>query len=252
MITDPLFYLMAIPAVVLQGLSKGGFAGLNLLSLPLLALVVSPLDGVAIMLPILMVQDVVSVYSYRRSYDRRAATILIAGAIIGIGLAAVIASNVSAAAIELGMGLISVGFVVDAFLRKRIEAGEPRSPAIPAGIFWGACGGFASFITNTGAPPVQAYLLPLHMKADVYVGTMAVFFAVINLLKFIVFFMLGQLAIGKLITSSLLFPIGIASTLLGVWLVRRIRTEEFYRIVYSLVLIIGVYLAARGLIAIVA
>lgn len=243
---------MAIPAVVLQGLSKGGFAGLNLLSLPLLALVVSPLDGAAIMLPILMVQDIVTVYSYRRSYDCRAASILIAGAIIGIGLAAVIASNVSIAVIELGMGVISVGFVVDAFVRKRIKAGEPRKPAIPSGIFWGACGGFTSFITNTGAPPVQVYLLPLHMKSEFYVGTMAVFFAVINLLKFVAFFMLGQLAVGKLITSSLLFPIGIASTLFGVWLVRKIRTEEFYKIIYSLVLIIGIYLAGRGLYTIIA
>lgn len=251
-ITDPLFYLLAIPAVILQGLSKGGFAGLNLLSLPLLALVVSPLDGVAIMLPILMVQDVVTVYSYRHSYDRRAATILIAGAIVGIGLAAVIASNVTAAAIEFGMGVISIGFVADAFLRKRIHAGEPRTPAIPSGIFWGACGGFASFITNTGAPPVQAYLLPLHMKSEVYVGTMAIFFGVINLLKFIAFYILGQLAVGKLITSSLLFPIGIASTLLGVWLVRRIRGDDFYRIIYALVLIIGVYLAGRGLYSIIA
>jgi len=42
-ISDPLFYLAAIPAVFLMGLAKGGFAGLGLIAIPLLALVVSRL-----------------------------------------------------------------------------------------------------------------------------------------------------------------------------------------------------------------
>jgi uncharacterized membrane protein YfcA len=247
LITDPLFYLMAVPAVILQGLSKGGFAGLNLLSLPLLALVISPLDGAAIMLPILMVQDVVTVYSYRRSFNGRAASILIAGALFGIGLAAVVASNVSTAVVELVMGTISVGFVLDAFLRKKMTGGEPRKAAVPQGAFWGACAGFTSFITNTGAPPVQVYLLPLRLRSDVYVGTMAIFFGAINLVKFFAFFMIGRLTPGKLVTSSLLFPLAIVATLFGVWLVRKIKAEKFYKVIYSLVLIIGAYLAGRGL-----
>jgi hypothetical protein len=57
------FYLAAIPAVILVGLSKGGFSGLSLLSIPLLALVTSPIRAAAIMLPILIVQDIVSVWA---------------------------------------------------------------------------------------------------------------------------------------------------------------------------------------------
>ena len=53
-----------------MGLSKGGFAGLGLLSLPLMALVVSPVQAAAIMLPILIVQDVVTVWAYRRDLER--------------------------------------------------------------------------------------------------------------------------------------------------------------------------------------
>ena len=54
-ITDPLFYLRAIPAVTFLGLSKGGFAGLGMLATPLLALIVPPLEAAAILLPILIV-----------------------------------------------------------------------------------------------------------------------------------------------------------------------------------------------------
>ena len=34
MITDPVFYLAAVPAVILYGLSKGGFSGVAILSTP--------------------------------------------------------------------------------------------------------------------------------------------------------------------------------------------------------------------------
>ena len=72
MIAEPSFYAAAIPAVILMGLSKGGFAGLGLLALPLMALVASPVQAAAIMLPILLVQDVVTVWAFRRTWSGRA------------------------------------------------------------------------------------------------------------------------------------------------------------------------------------
>ncbi len=63
LITDPVFYLAAIPAVTFLGLSKGGFAGVGLMATPLLALVLPPLQAAAILLPILLLQDVISVSS---------------------------------------------------------------------------------------------------------------------------------------------------------------------------------------------
>src|SRR4051812_18912553 len=68
-ITDPLFYAFAVPAVVFLGLSKGGFSGIGMVSTPLLAIIMSPLEAAAILLPIILVQDVVSVWVYRRVWD---------------------------------------------------------------------------------------------------------------------------------------------------------------------------------------
>ena len=67
-ITDPLFYLAAIPAVFLMGLSKGGFSGLSVIAIPLIALVVSPVKAAALMLPILIVQDMVSTWAFRHDF----------------------------------------------------------------------------------------------------------------------------------------------------------------------------------------
>ena len=42
-ITDPLFYLLAVLAVTLLGLSKGGLFGLGVMGIPLMSLHVPPL-----------------------------------------------------------------------------------------------------------------------------------------------------------------------------------------------------------------
>jgi uncharacterized membrane protein YfcA len=87
-ITDPLFYLFAVPAVVFLGLAKGGFSGVGMISTPLLALVMSPLEAAALLLPILLVQDAFSVWIYRRVWDPWNLKVLIPGAVIGVGATA--------------------------------------------------------------------------------------------------------------------------------------------------------------------
>ena len=70
------FYLVAITVVILYGLSKGGFSGLGSLGVPILSLVTSPVRAAAIVLPILIVQDWVSVWAFRRDYSLRNLIIL--------------------------------------------------------------------------------------------------------------------------------------------------------------------------------
>src|ERR1700689_4283728 len=90
-ITDPLFYLLAIPAVTLLGLSKGGFAGLGMVSTPMLALIIPPLQAAAILLPLLIVQDAISVWTYRRAWSAWNLKVLMPGAAFGMGMGALFA-----------------------------------------------------------------------------------------------------------------------------------------------------------------
>ena len=54
LLADPWFYAAALPAVILVGLSKGGFGGaMGFIGVPLMALVMSPVQAAAILLPIL-------------------------------------------------------------------------------------------------------------------------------------------------------------------------------------------------------
>ena len=69
MIADPLFYLLAVVAVILLGLSKGGFLGLGVMGLPLMSLSVPPLQAAAILVPTMIAQDVLTVWSYRHTWS---------------------------------------------------------------------------------------------------------------------------------------------------------------------------------------
>ena len=86
-LTDPWFYAAAIPAVILVGLSKGGLGGaMGFIGVPLMALAMSPVRAAAILLPILVLMDIVSLWSWRGVYDRGMLKTMMPGAMAGIGI----------------------------------------------------------------------------------------------------------------------------------------------------------------------
>jgi uncharacterized membrane protein YfcA len=253
MITDLLFYLAAVPAVILMGLSKGGFAGLGLLSLPLMALVVSPVQSAAIMLPILIVQDVVTVWAYRHSWDRRNLAILLPSSAAGIFAGYLLAARVSEAAVTLAVGVISLAFAVRRLVLDRRAVEIPPSRAdVPRGTFWGTIIGFTSMIAHAGGPPFQIYVMPQKLARDVFVGTGAILFALVNWLKVAPYLALGQFSHENLATSAVLFPVAIASTWAGVLLVRSVSGERFYTVVYILLVLVGAKLIYDSIFALAA
>jgi hypothetical protein len=243
---DPLFYLAAIPAVILLGLSKGGFSGLSSLAMPLVALAISPVKAAAIVLPILIVQDWVSVWAFRRDWDLRNLAILAPAGAIGVAAGWLMAARVDEQAVRLAVGLISVGFVVFMLLRDRLASGAPTRATVAPGLFWGAIAGFTSFISHAGAPPTMVYMLPQKLTPRLFAGTCAFFFAIVNLLKLWPYFALGQFSRDNLAASASLLPVAVVSTFAGVWLVRRVSAERFYVAVLALTFIVGVKLIWDG------
>ena len=245
-ITDPIFYLAAVPAVTFLGLSKGGFAGVGLVATPLLALVLPPLQAAAILLPILLLQDVISVFVYRHDWDARNIEVMLPGAAVGVGLAWMLAAHVSDAHVRLAVGLIALGFVVHHWLGRRVTVSERPMPL--RGLFWGGVSGFTSLLCQAGGPPYQVYVLPQHLEKLTFVGTTAIFFAAINLMKVIPYLALGQFSSAGLATSMALVPLAVATNLLGIWLVRVTPTRIFYRISYVLVFLISLALVHSAMI----
>ncbi|NML12565.1 sulfite exporter TauE/SafE family protein [Sphingobium sp. AR-3-1] len=247
---DTFYYVCAIIAVSLAGLAKGGFAGIGALAMPVLALAVDPVRGAAILLPILILQDVVSVWVYRHSWDGHILKVMLPGAAVGIGLGYLFAAQVSETAVLGVLGGISVLFGLQ---RLWIERGKavvlPSDSPGWVGFLFGIGSGFTSHIAHAGSPPFQMWVLPKRLPRDMLVGTTALAFAAMNWMKLPAYAALGQFTHANLMATAMLAPVAILSTFAGVALVRRVDPARFYTLIYALMVLLGIKLMADALIA---
>jgi uncharacterized membrane protein YfcA len=216
----------------------------------MLALVMPAREAAGMMLPLLLVMDAIGLAAFRREVDWRNIRIMLVGGLAGTVLGWMLWSVISDAAVLLLVGIITFLFVLDAYIpwRKRLAEGAP--PSKPWGVFWGGVAGLTSFISHTGGPPAQIYLLPQRLPPNLYAGTTVVFFAAINTSKLIPYYFLGQLSVANLEIAALLVPVAVLAMLIGVYLVRRISVSAFYSLAYGLVFLISLKLIYDGVTAI--
>lgn len=243
--TDPLFWIVAAIGVTLVGLAKGGFTGVGMVATPMLALIIPPLQAVAIMIPVLVLQDVISVWAYRKYWDPWNLKVLIPGGIAGVAIAGLLAAYVPDHAVRLMVGVIGISFVLWRWLGPKSGDIGIR-PSATSGLFWGAMSGFTSTLANAGAPPWQVHMMPQQLPKLVFAGTATMYFAATNVVKVIPYLALGQLTVDTLLTSAVLFPLAIATNFLGIWLVRITPQETFYKIVYVITFLISLELIRGG------
>lgn len=252
MTPDLPFYAAAIPAVALVGLSKGGLGGaFALMGVPLLAMIVPPMQAAAIFLPILLVMDAVALWAWRRHNDRATLLALLPGGIVGIAIGWATSAYVSVNVMRLLLGAISVIFALRYFIdaaRKVPKSGTAAAPQRPlAAGLWGTLSGYGSFVAHAGGPPFQIYTLPLRLDPLAYTGASTRFFAIMNAIKVIPYFALGELSAGNLTLSATLLPVALVSTLIGARLVHYLKPAVFYPLMYAMVLIAGGKLLYDGL-----
>jgi len=243
------FFLYAVPAVVLIGLAKGGFSGLGALGTPLMALGMDdPVRAAAILLPILIAQDVVGVAAFRKSWDGSVLVAMLPGAVVGIALGYLLAAKVSSAAVMAVLGAVTILFGA---YRLWIERGgniaaSSGSPPWVGGLF-GIATGFTSQIAHAGGPPFQMWVMPKRLSRDTFVGTSAIFFAIVNWIKVPAYVALGEFTRENMIATAVMLPVAVLSSLAGVKLVRRVSMERFYTIIYVLMVVAGAKLLWDGL-----
>lgn len=228
---DPwLFWIAATLAAIAVGFSKGGVPGIGVLGVPILALAISPVSAAAILLPIFVVTDVFGLWAYRHNFDRRNLLILMPATTLGVGIGWATASFVSDWLVTLLVALIGLAYCYDSWA-KRHRLLDPRPADVPRGALWGTIAGFTSFVSHAGAPPYQMYVLPQRLEKLVYAGTTTILFAVVNAVKLVPYWALGQFSATNLKTAVVLVPPAIAATLLGVRVVRAVSQDAFYKFV---------------------
>ena len=244
---DPWFWSVAVVTVAIVALSKSGLLGsLGMVGVPLLSLLMPAREAAGLLLPLLCLMDLVGVIAFRREADWRNVRIMLAGGLAGTLIGWALWSVISDAQVLLIVGILTMLFIIDAVvpIRKKLAAGAP--PSRPWGVFWGGLAGLTSFISHTGGPPAQVYLLPQRLPPNIYSGTTVMFFAAINASKLIPYYFLGQLSVAHLELDALLAVPAIAFMLLGVWLVRRVSVALFYNAAYVLVFFVALKLIYDG------
>ncbi len=245
-IEDLYFYLVAVPAVILYGIAKGGFAGpLAIIGVPLMSLVVSPLQAAAIMLPILCLQDIVAIYSYRNKFHFENLKSLIPGGLLGIIAGALWFRYLSDDLIRIFIGIIAIIFVLNYLFEK--EESEPTKTSYTKGTFFGSLSGFISFGIHAGGLPFNMYMLPQKLDQRILVGTAALFFAIMNYVKLFPYYLLGQLSFDNLLTSFVLMPFAPVGFFIGYYLTHKVKEKFFYSVAYICLLLVGIKLLYEGI-----
>ena len=247
MITEPTFYFAAIPAVLLFGIAKGGFGGgLGVMAVPLVALVVSPVQAAAILLPILCVMDLVSLWAYRGRWVLAELRLLLPASLVGIGIGTWMFGVMNAGVIRLMLGIIAVAFTLDHWVKTRgKDSPQDRLPR-SVGVLAAATSGFTSFVAHAGGPPIGMYLLRRRLDRTAFVATTVVFFAVVNYVKLVPYAWLDQLDGSNLATSLVLSPLAPVGVAMGVWLHNRVTDRFFFQVAYTLLFVVGLKLLYDG------
>ena len=243
---DFAFWTLAVIAAVLVGLSKGGLPVVGMLSVPLMALVMSPVVAAGLLLPIYVVSDIFGLWAYRHAFNKRVLAIMVPAMTIGVGIGWATASVVSEAWVTLLVGVVGAAFALNLLLRR--GAIVPAKPAdVAPGMFWGAVAGFTSFVSHAGAPPYQVYVLPLKLEKAVFAGTATIAFAYVNAVKLIPYYALGQLSVANLKVAALLAIPASLAVFAGVRLVKIIPEKLFFQLITWALLAISIKLIWDGL-----
>ena len=244
MIDDPTFYFAAVPAILLYGIAKGGFAsGFGIVAVPMMALVVPPAQAAAIMLPILLLMDAMGLVAFRGRFDAAILRIAVPAGLVGIAVGWLLFRHLDERWIRALIGTEAVIFA----LQKLLEgAAAWRGPPVPLrrgpALFWSALSGFTSFVSHAGGPPMMQLMMPLKLRHEIFVGTLAWFFAAINFSKILPYAQLGLLDPANLGTSLLLIPAVPVGYLLGLRFLKLVSPGVFVRVASVGLLLTGVKL----------
>jgi uncharacterized protein len=246
LIHDPAFYAVAVPAVLMMGLSKSGFlGGFGSLAVPLMALSVPVPQAAAIMLPLLLVMDATGLQQLWRHCDRTLLRLLLPAGLLGTVVGTLLFGVLSTKTVAAVVGALTLLFLAQRLLFPP-RADHPPPPK-PLGFVLGVASGFTSFVAHAGSPPYNAYVLPLRLEPMRYAATAAVFFAAVNLSKWIPYAWLGLIDLRNMATSLALMPLAPLGVWLGVWATKRIDARWFYRLAYAGMFLTGAKLLWDGL-----
>ena len=233
--------LLAVGAATV-GFSKTAVGGVGQIGVAIFAALLPARESTGVLLPLLLVGDVTAVSIYRRHASWPILLRLLPLVAVGIAVGVVFIASVDDTTMRRAIGailLVLVGFhLVQRRLTGEPRAGEPLAPLARPDVAtagYGVLSGFTTMVANSGGPPTSLYLLRMGLSVDVFIGTLAWFFLVVNLAKLPFSAGLGLITPASLLLDLALAPAVVLGALLGRVVIVRVRQQVFERLVLVLV-----------------
>lgn len=224
--------------VFLTGISKSAFAGaLGVFAVPLLMLQLPATNAIALMLPVLIIADILSVKSYWKQWDTNLLRSLIPGAAVGIIIAHAVVSYVSVAGLKTIIAIICILFSLRALLLSSTKIAMLNNRA--GSLLMSGLSGFSSTLVHAGGPPLMIYLTSIGLSPRTFIGTAAAFYATMNLIKLIGFSSIGILSLSDISIALLFVPVALLGNWFGLKIQSKLSTQVFLRAMNVLLLILG-------------
>lgn len=222
-------WLIVLLCALLVGMAKTGLSGVGLMVVPLLASVFGGRPSVGLLLPILVFADVFAVSYYNRHAEWKYILRLLPWALIGVGAGVLVGQVISDIVFNRLLAVVVLtGIVLMILQDMRKKASVPDYWWFAMGL--GLLGGFATMIGNAAGPIMALYLLSMRLPKNIYIGTGAWFFFIVNVFK--VPFHVGiwkTITVQSLLFDVLMIPAIALGALLGIWLVK-FFPEKAYRL----------------------
>ena len=232
---------------LLIGMSKTGLSGVGLMVVPLLANAFGGRPSVGLLLPMLIFADVFAVTWYNRHAQWRHILRLLPWALGGILLSTFVGKSISDASFNrLLAAMVIVGIVILLWRDIRSEKMKiPESRWFAAGL--GLLGGFATMIGNAAGPVMALYLLSMRLPKNIFIGTGAWFFFIINLSKVPLHIWSWEtISNESFVLDLLMIPAIAAGAFLGIWVVKLLPERVFRIIVITTTLLSALLLFPRS------
>ena len=236
----PLAWALLGVAALVAGLGKTAIPGSATVSVVLFAAVLPARTSTAAMLLLFIVGDVFALIAYRRHAHwptlLRLAPAVVAGLVLGFLFLAYGDDRI----VRRAIGVILLLMIAVTLWRRRQAAKAVGGPML--GITYGTMAGFTTMVANAGGPVMSMYFLATRTPVQVFLGTSAWFFAIVNLVKVPFLAGIGLFTPQVLLMDLLLTPLVVVGALVGLKLAKRMPQQLFDRLVIILTIVGAVYL----------
>lgn len=247
----PLFWVLVAIAVLIQGISKSGFAGgAGILSLPLMMFVM-PADKVtATLLILLNLCDFNAIYHHRANKDWRQIMRIFPPCVVGIAVGGAAWWWMGKNGVDQynplikqfcgAIALLFSFYVVakEASMRWVAHHKAGRTTALVCGV----TAGFTSTISHGAGPFINLFLFSQGMGKTLFVGTVAWTFMLINLTKLPIYVGVGLITPKVILFDMVLVPLVPIGSWLGHWMHHRVPEKPFNYLIAALTFVAGIQL----------